>query len=165
MAPRELGDVDKTVDTAEVDECAEVDDRGNGTLEAHALRKLLEDLCTLVLAAFFKKNTTRKNDVIAVTIHFDDARFDLSTQISSKIFHAAEIDEGCRQEATQTDVEDKTTLNDFDNFASDHFASLEFILDLNPSTLVLCALFGEDEACLLYTSHSSRRRSATTKRS
>ena len=51
MALRELGDVDKTVDTAEVDECAEVDDRGNGALEAHALRELLEDLCTLVLAA------------------------------------------------------------------------------------------------------------------
>ena len=71
--------MDKTVDAAEVDECAEVDDRGNGALEAHALRELLEDLCTLVLAAFFEKNTTRKNDVVAVTIHFDDARFDLGT--------------------------------------------------------------------------------------
>ena len=37
VAPRELGDVNQAVDTAEVDECAEVDDGGNDALEAHAL--------------------------------------------------------------------------------------------------------------------------------
>ena len=140
--------MDKTVDAAEVDECAEVDDRGNSALEAHALRELLEDLCALVLAAFFEKNTTRKNDVVAVAIHLDDARFDLGAQISGKILHAAEINEGRRQEAAQTDVEDKTTLDDFDNFTGDHFASLEFVLDLDPSTLVLCALLGKDETAI-----------------
>ena len=100
------------------------------------------------IAAFCEKNTTRKDDVIAVAIHFDDARFDLGAQISGEILHAAEIDEGCRQEATQTDIEDKTTLDDFDDFTSNHFASLEFILDLDPSALVLCALLGEDETTI-----------------
>ena len=37
MVPRKLGDVNQTVDAAQVDEGTEVDDGGNGALEAHAL--------------------------------------------------------------------------------------------------------------------------------
>ena len=41
----------QAIDAAEVDEGAEVDDRGDGALEAHALRELRQDLGALVLAA------------------------------------------------------------------------------------------------------------------
>ena len=93
VAPRKLGDVDETVNTAKVNECTEVNDRRNGTLQAHALRQLLEDFSTFILAAFFKKNTTRKNNVVAVAVHLDNASFKLGTKISRKIFNTTKINQ------------------------------------------------------------------------
>ena len=52
--------------------------------EAHALRELLEDFCTLVLAALFEENTTGKNNVVAVAIHLDDASFDFGAEVACR---------------------------------------------------------------------------------
>ena len=141
--------MNQTINTAKVNKCTEVYDRRNGTLQAHALRELLQNFSALILAAFFKKNTTRKNNVVAVAIHLDNASFNFGTKISRKILNATKVNQRCRQEATKTDVKDQATLNNFDNFTGNNFASLEFILNLNPSTLVLCALLGKDEAAVL----------------
>ncbi len=139
----------QTVDAAEVDECAEVDDRGNGALEAHALGKLLEDFSALVLAAFLKQHTTGQNDVVAVAIHLDDASFDLRAEVHVEILHAAKVDQRRGEEATKTDVEDEAALDDFDNLARNNFAGLELLFDADPGTLVLGALLGKDQTAVL----------------
>ena len=149
MAPGELGDVDQAVDAAQINECTEVNDGGNGALQAHALRELLEDFSTLVLATLFEENTTGKNNVVAVAIHLDNTSFDFGAEVCSKILNTTKINERSRQEATETDVEDQAALDDFDNLAGNNFASLELFLNLNPSTLVLSTLLGEDETTVL----------------
>ena len=95
MVPRQLGDVNQAVDAAQVNEGAEVDDGGNGALEAHALDELGEDFGALVLAAFLKQNAAGQHDVVAVAIHLDDAGFDLGAQVHVEILHAAKVHEGC----------------------------------------------------------------------
>ena len=70
-------------------------------------------------------------------------------RVCSKILNTTKINERSRQEATETDVEDQAALDDFDNLAGNNFASLELFLNLNPSTLVLSTLLGEDETTVL----------------
>ena len=76
VAPGQLGDVHEAVDAAEVDERAEVDDRGDGTRQDHALLQLAEDLGALVLAALFEDDAAREDDVVAVAVHLDDPRLE-----------------------------------------------------------------------------------------
>ena len=149
MVPRQLGDVHQAVDTAKVNERAEVDDRGDGALEAHALRQLREDLGALVLAALLKQHAAGQHDVVAVAIHLDDAGLDLGVEVHVEILDATKVHQRRRQEAAQTDVEDEAALDHLDDLAGDHFAGLELLFDANPRTLVLGALLGQDQTTVL----------------
>ena len=66
---------DGHVDAAQVNEGAEVDDRGNGALEAHALDELGEDFGASFFVAF-SSSAAGQHDVVTVAIHLDDASFD-----------------------------------------------------------------------------------------
>ena len=149
MAPGELGDVDQTVDATQVDERTEVDDAGDDALEVHALGELGQDLCALGLAALFEDDAAGKHDVVAVAIHLDDASLEGGVDVGGEILHAAQVDQRCRQKATQADVEDKTALDDLDDLALDVLAVVELLLDADPGALVLGTLLGEDETTVL----------------
>jgi hypothetical protein len=149
VVPRELGDVNQAVDAAEVDEGAEVDDAGDGALEAHADLELGEDLLALGLAGLLEHDAARKNDVVAVAVHLDDASLDAGAHVGVEVLHATKVNQGCRQEAAQADVEDKAALDDLDDLALDVLASLELLLDAVPSTLVLGTLLGENQTAFL----------------
>ena len=130
VTPRQLGDVHQTVDTAKVDERAEVDDGGNGTRQDHALLQLAENLGALVLAAFLEHHAAGQDHVVAVAVHLDDAGLKVLAQIGRKVLDPAKVHEGCRQEAAQADVDDQAALDDLDDFALDDLAGLELLLDL-----------------------------------
>ena len=134
---------------SEVDERAEVDDGGDGALQAHALRELGQNLGALVLAAFFQQHAAGKHDVVAVAVHLDDAGLELGAHVHVEILDAAQVHEGCGQEAAQADVDDEAALDDFDDLAHDRLAGLELLFDGNPGALVLCALLGKDQATVL----------------
>ncbi len=149
MVPRKLGDMDQTVDTAKVDKRAEVDDAGDGALEAHALGKLGENLSTLVATALLEENATGQNNVVAVAIHLDDASLNLGAEVHIKILYTAKVNKGGRQKSAKTDVENKAALDNLDNLASNDLASLELLLDADPGALVLSALLGQDQTAIL----------------
>ena len=149
VVPGELGDVDQAVDAAQINESAEVNDGGNGALETHTRLKLGQDLGALSLTGLLEDNTTGQNDIVAVTIHLDNASLNTGAQIGVQILDSAQINEGCRQEATQADVEDQAALDDLDDFALHILALLELLLNTVPSTLVLRASLGEDETTFL----------------
>ena len=145
MVPRKLRDVDKTIDTTKVDKCTKVDDRRNGTFELHTWFKLVENLRTLGFTCSLKHNATRKNNVVAVAIHFDNTALDALAHKCRKIFYTAKVNQGRRQETTKTDVEDKTTLNNFDNFTLNVNASFELLFNCFPCTLVLSAFLRKNK--------------------
>ena len=101
------------------------------------------------IPAFFEKNTTRKNDVVAVAVHLDDAGLDAGAHVGGEVLDATEVDEGSGQEATQADVEDQAALDNLDNLALDVLAGVELLLDAVPSTLVLGTLLGQDQTTVL----------------
>ena len=149
VVPGELGDVDQAVDAAEVDEGAEVDDRGDRALEAHARLELRENLGALGLAGLLEHDAAGQDNVVAVAVHLDDAGLDAGAEVGVEVLDATEVDERGGQEATQADVEDKAALDDLDDLALDVLALLELLLDAVPGALVLCALLGEHEATVL----------------
>ena len=149
MVPGELGDVHETVDAAEVDEGAEVDDRGHGALEAHADLELGENLLALGLACLLEDDAAREDDVVAVAVHLDDAGLDARAHVGGEVLDATEVDERGGQEAAKADVEDQAALDDLDDLALDGLAGVELLLDRVPGALVLGTLLGEDETTLL----------------
>ncbi len=149
VAPGQLGDVNESVDAAEVHKGTEVDDRRDRTLEDLTLGQVAQNGSPLVLAAFLEHHAARKDDVVAVAIHLDDTGLEALTHEAGKILDPAEIDERCRQEAAQADVEDESTLDDLDDFAVDVFAVVELGFDVDPGALVLGTLLGKDKTAIL----------------
>ena len=94
----------------------------------------------------FEEGTARQDHVVAVLVELDDLGLDDLTDEGVQVTHPAEVDERCRQEAAQSDVDDQATLDDLDHRTGDGAALVHDLLDAAPCSLVLSALLGEDEA-------------------
>ncbi len=149
MLPGELGDVDEPVDAAEVDEGAEVDDRGDHTAADLALLQLGEEVLPNRRLGLLEPGTAGEHHVVAVLVELDDLGLDLLAHVGLEVANATHLDERGGQEATQTDVEDESTLDDLDDRALDDAVRLFDLLDGAPGPLVLSALLGEDQPAVL----------------
>src|SRR6201995_5413670 len=145
VLPRQLGDVHQTVHTAEVDERAEVDDRGHHTLADSALLQLVEELAAHLGLGLLEPGAPRQHHVVAVLVQLDDLGFDLLADVRLQIADPAHLDQRRGQEAAQADVEDQATLDDLDDGALDRLVLLLECLDGAPGALVLGALFGQNQ--------------------
>lgn len=146
VLPRKLGHVDETVYAAKIHECAKVDDRGDNALTNLPLLEVGEELAACLRLSFFQPRTTGKNNVVAVLVQLDDLGVELTADVRLEIADAAHFDEGCGEEATQTNVQNEATLDNFDDGTADNAIGFLDIFDLGPSTLVLRALLGEQKA-------------------
>ena len=149
VLPRQLRDVDETVDAAEVHERTEVDDRGDDTLADLALLQLGEEAVANLGLGLLEPGTARQDHVVAVLVELDDLRLERLTDVRLQVADAAHLDERGREEAAQADVEDETTLDDLDDGAVDDAVLLLDLLDRAPGALVLGALLGQDQAAFL----------------
>ncbi len=146
MLPRELGDVDETVDATQVDERTEVDDRRHDALADLALVEVVEERGAALGLRLLEQGAARQDDVVAVLVELEDLRLDLLAEVRCEIADAAQLDERRRQEATQADVDDEAALDDLDDRTGDDAVGVFDLLDVAPGALVLRALLGEDEA-------------------
>ena len=149
VLPGQLGDVDETVDAAEVHERTEVDDRGHDTGADLALAELLEEGRADLGLGLLEPRTARQDHVVAVLVELDDLGLDLLADVRLEVADAAHLDEGGGEEAAQADVEDEPTLDDLDDGAGDDAVLLLDLLDRAPGALVLRALLGQDQAAFL----------------
>jgi len=138
--------VNEAVYAAQVHECTEVDDGGNDAGTDLALFQLVEERGADLGLGLLEPCTAGQHNVVAVLVQLDDLGFDLLTDVRSEVAHTAHLDEGCGQEAAQTDVEDKTTLDNLDDGTGDNTVFFLDLLDVAPGTLVLSTLLGEDQA-------------------
>ena len=148
VVPRKLGDVNQTIDATKVNEGTKLNDGRNGTLELHANLKLAKDVLTLCLTCLFKNHTARKNDVIAIAIHLDNASLNTGTHKGAEILHAAKVNKRCGQEAAKTDVKNQAALDNLDDLALNSLAGVELLLNGFPRALVLGTLLGEHQTTL-----------------
>ena len=149
MLPRQLGDVHEPVHAAEVDEGAEVDDRGDDALADLARLQVDEELAPLLLLGLLQPGPPGEHDVVAVLVELDDLGLEGLADVGLQLAHAAQLDQRGGQEAAQADVDDEAALDDLDDGALDDSAGLLDPLDGAPGPLVLGTLLGEDEATLL----------------
>ena len=69
--------------------------------------------------------------------------------VRGEVTHTAEFDERCRQEATQADVDDETTLDDLDDRAGHDLVGFLLGFDVAPGTLVLRPLLRQQQSAFL----------------
>src|SRR5690606_37776568 len=137
VLPRELGHVDQTVDAAEIDEGAEVDDRADDALADLALLELVEEVLAHGRLGLLEPGTTRQDHVVAVLVELDDLRLELLADVRLQVADATHLDQGGRQEAAQADVHDQAALDDLDHGALDDAVLFLDLLDVAPRALVL----------------------------
>ena len=149
MLPGEFGNVNQTVHATQIDEGTEVDDRRYNTFAYLALFELVEESGANLGLSLLKPCTARENNIVAVLVKLDDLSFELLTDVGCKIANTTHLNEGCGQEASQTNVKDKTALDNLNNGTGDDAVVFLDLFDVAPCTLVLCALLGEDQATFL----------------
>src|SRR5699024_9400001 len=146
VLPRQFGDVNQTVDAAEVHEGTEVDNGRDSTGADLTLLQCLQEVRAGFGLCLLEPCTAREHNVIAVLVQFDDLGFEFLADVWCQVTNTAHFDQGCGQEATQANVEDQTALDNFDHGTGDNTVFFLDLFDVAPSALVLCAFLGEDEA-------------------
>ncbi len=149
VLPGQLGDVHQAVDTAEIDERAEVDDRRDDTLADGALLQLVEELAAHLGLRLLQPGAAAQHHVVAVLVELDDLGLDLLADVRLQIADATHLDQRRGQEAAQADVEDQAALDDLDDGALDGLVLFLELFDGAPGALVLCTLLGQDQAAFL----------------
>src|ERR1700730_9095202 len=95
--PRHIGDVQQTVDAAQIDERAIVGEVLDHTLDGGALLEIVEKRGTLCAVLLFDHGTPRTDDVVALLIELDDLEFEGLVFKVRRIAHGAHVDQGTRQ--------------------------------------------------------------------
>lgn len=149
VLPGQLGDVHQAVHAAQVDEGAEVDDRGDDALADLPLLELVEELGAHLGLRLLQPGPAGQHHVVAVLVQLDDLGFELAADVRLQVTHPPHLDQGGRQEATQPDVEDEATLDHLDDGTADDAVLVLDLLDRAPGPLVLRPLLGEDQPTLL----------------
>ena len=149
MLPREFGDVDESVHTAEVDERTEVDDRRDDAGPYLAGLEVVEELFALFTLRLFEPTTSTEDNIVAILVELDDLGLDLLTHVRLKISYTPEFDERSGKEATEANIDDQPTLDNLDDVALDDPLGLFDLFDPSPGTFVLCTFLGEKEAAFL----------------
>src|SRR5690625_720128 len=148
VLPGQFGDVHETVYATQVHECTEVDDRRDHTGAYLALLQLLQEGGAHLGLGLFQPGATRQNHVIAVLIKFNDLGFEFLAHVGIQVTNAAHLNERRRKEAAQADVEDQSTLDNFDYGTGDNTVFFLDGFNRTPGALVLRTLLGEDQPAL-----------------
>src|SRR5437016_4945550 len=119
MGPRELRDVDQSVDPIEIDERPEVDNVGDLALDDLTGLETVEDPLAVLLALLLEHRASRQHHVVARAVELDDLGLNLLAHVLIEIRHAADVDERSGQEAPDAEVDDQTALDDLDHLALD----------------------------------------------
>src|SRR5699024_8022508 len=86
--------------------------------------------------------------VVAVVVELDDLGFEFLAHVVVLVSNAAHLYQGCREVATQTDVEDQAALDNFNSSTGDYTVFFLDGFNRTPGALVLRALLGEDQPTL-----------------
>ena len=111
-APREVGDVDKTVNAAQVDEYTVAGDVLNSTLEYLTLLELGDDFLALLLELGLDECLVRNNNVLVLLVDFNNLEFHGLVDKHVVVADGLNVDLATWQECLDAEyVNDHTTLS------------------------------------------------------
>ena len=149
VLPRQLGHVDQAVNTAQIDERAEVDDGGHDAFANLALLELGQEGLADLGLGLLEILAAGQHHIVAVLVELQDLGLDLLADVRGQVAHTTHLNERGRQEATQADVDDEAALDSFDDGAFDNAIGFLDLLDIAPGALILCTLLGQDKTAFL----------------
>ena len=144
-AIRHVGDVEKTVDSAEIHKCAVVGDVLDHALHDRALSQLLDRELPLALSLFLEEDATRQNNVASLLVELDDLEVVGLTHHAVEVLHRAEVHLRTGQEGLDTDVHAEATLHAGHDVAADGLIRLDSIRDSVPCLHQVGLLLGQTQ--------------------
>src|SRR6202041_1076710 len=134
--PRNIGDVQQTVDAAEVNERTVIGDVLDDAVDHLTLFEVLHQLLALLGAGLFQNRAARHHDVAAAAIHLEDLERLRIVHQGSDVADRADIDLRARQEGdSAVEIDGKTTLDLVEDEAVDLLVVIEGLLELAPALL------------------------------
>src|SRR6185312_5253743 len=111
-APGEVGDVQKTVDAAEIHERAVVGDVLDDALDDRAFLQRRQELLALLAERRLEHGAPRHDDVVALAVELDDLELELLVLERRGVLDRADVDQRARQErADAVDHHGKAALD------------------------------------------------------
>src|SRR4029079_7085476 len=148
-APRHVGDVQQSVDAAEVHEGAVLGDVLHRAHQDLALFEGLERVALLLRVLLFEDRLAREHDVAALLVDLDDAHAQLLAAQAVQVAHGAQVHLAAGQEGAHADVHGQPALHALDDAAGDDAALLVGALHVVPDLHLLGLLLGEDHVAFL----------------
>ncbi len=132
-APAHVGDVEQTVDAAQVDKRAVFGDILDDAVQNRAFAETFERLLFEHGAFFFQKRAARQDDVAAFFVEFDNFEAIFLVDEFVEIARRTELDLAARQERAHADVDGQTAFDAARDRAFDRFVALGDLGDLFPN--------------------------------
>ena len=143
--PCDIGNMQKAVDTAEIDESAVIGDVFDHTFENLALLKISQQFVALLGAGFFQNRAAGNDDVSAAAIHFQDLERLRGSHQRSDIADGAHIDLAAGQKGDSTGkVDGEPALDAAKDGAGNAFGFLEGDFKLRPRLFAAGAFTAEN---------------------
>src|SRR5438132_1688169 len=134
--PRDIGDVQETVDAAEIDECAVVGDVLDHAVDDLAFFEILHQLLALFGARLFEHRAARHHDVAAAAIHFQDLEGLRLIHQRRHVADRPDVDLAARQERHRpVEIDGEAALDLIEDDALDLFVAVEGLFELAPALL------------------------------
>ena len=149
VLPGQLGDVNEAVDPAQVNERTKVDDRGDDAGADLPLLEVIEEGLADLALGLLQPGTTRKHDVVAILVEFDDFGLESLADVGLQVTYAPHLHQRGREKAAKPDVENESALDDLNDTTLDDPVLFLDPLDSPPCALVLSALLGQDQPTVL----------------
>src|SRR5499433_29701 len=143
--PRHVGDVQETVDAAQVDEGAIVRDVLHGAREDHALGEHGERVLALLLPLLLEDSPTGQYHVTAPTVQLDHLGADHLPEHGGEVLHGAEIHLRAGEEGAHAHVHGEPTLDHLDHLAFHRRAAVVGLGDGVPHLDLVGLVLAEDD--------------------
>ena len=152
-APRQVCDMDESVNTTEVNEYTVRSDVLNGTLEDLALLELADDLLLLSLKLLLDKSLVRYNDIAELLVDLDNLELHGLANELIVVAYGVNVDLRTGEESLDTKhVDDHTALCAALDVTLDNCILLESIVDLVPRLRQTSLLVRKNQLTLLVLS-------------
>ena len=132
-APRDIGDVQQSVHTAQIDKGTVVGDVFHDAVQDHAFLQALDQFAALFGAGFFQHGAARHDDIAARAVHFQDLEWLRAAHQRSDVAHRADIDltAGEKRDGA-AEVDGEAALDPAVDRAIDTLLALERLFQVGP---------------------------------
>ena len=142
--PGDVGDVQKAVDAAEIDEGAVVGDVLDHPFDDLALLEALDQLGTLLGAGLFEDGAAGDDDIAAALVHLQDLEGLRIVHERGDVAHRTDVDLAPRQEGYRTvEIDGEAALDLVEDDAGDLLVLAEGFLELHPALFAPGLFAGE----------------------